>query len=573
MINLKVDSLRQLPKVNLNFLLRFGTIGFLAAVSQALIVPNASAGTALTTKETFSGKVNYTVTGGTLRSNSDLINACSLNSSSTAQLSDIPSNATVKKAYLYWGGSGSNVDNQVTLDGTSLTADQTYTDTYARTYNFFQGVKDVTNIVASKGNGNYQFNDLSVDNSQTYCKVSGVLSAWSLVVIYEDPSIDRNKLNTIELYEGFAASRNQSVNYTLDGIQVADNPVAKFSMLLWEGDEGLGGTNEFFKFNGNLLTDTLNPATFQFNSTINSANLSNTYGVDLDTFDVSSYVTSGDTSITGTISTNNDLVLQGAALVMVTDELANEGPSAQPDTITTDEDTAGTYNLITGNPENDNGKDSDPEGDALTVTKFNANGTEYVFDASTTSHQVTMSSGAILTVKSNGDITYDPNGKFEALNAGESPSTADQFTYTVADSENATSTATATVNVNGVDDDPVAQDDTADTDEDTAVDIDVLANDTDPNGDALTVTKINNVPLLLGTPVVLTGENSTGASISLNTDGTINYDPSQSAVLNLLNEGQSKPETFTYTVSDSKGNTGEGSVTVRVDGITDSFAD
>ena len=532
MTKLNSNNFLQNCKPNLNLVLKILGVSLLAG-GQTFIASNATAGTALTTKETFSGKVNYAVTGGTLRSNPDSIDACSLQSTSTAQLSGIPSGATVKKAYLYWSGSGSTVDDRVTLDNASIIADRNYTDNYSTpkyTYsrsrgrwvrdgdynlNFFQGVKDVTNQVTNKGNGNYEFKNLNVDNTGDQCALQGTLSAWSLIVIYEDPSIPRDRLNTIKMYEGFKVSRNESVNYTLDGIKVAENPVAKFSMLLWEGDESLGGDNEFFKFNTNILSDDYNPSNNQFNSSINTLRSTSTYGIDLDTFDVSDYVREGDTSITGTISTNNDLVLQGAALVMVTDELANESPSAQPDTITTDEDNSTTYNLIAGDPDRDNaGRDSDPEGDTLYVTKFNLNGTEYTLDTTTSSRTVTMLSGAELTVNRNGDIEYDPNGQFEALNAGESASTPDRFSYTVADYEGSTSTATATVNVNGAADDPVAQDDTATTDEDTAVDINVLANDTDPNGSTLRVTKINNVPLSLDTPVLLTGDESTGASIS-----------------------------------------------------------
>ncbi|MBW4535377.1 MAG: hypothetical protein KME09_15685 [Pleurocapsa minor HA4230-MV1] len=570
-----------LKKLNSTTLLGVLTASFLAA-SQAFIASSASAGTPLSAKETFSGKVNYTVTGGTLRSNPDSINPCSLNSTSTAQLSGIPSNATVKKAYLYWGGSGSTVDRTVTLDGTSLTADQTYTDTYS-TYSFFQGVKDVTSAVANKRNGSYQFKDLSVNTSSTYCGSSAVLSAWSLIVIYEDPSIPRDKLNTIKLYEGFKASRNESVNYTLGGIQVANNPVAKFTMLLWEGDASLGGVNEKLGFNNNTLIDLLNPITNQFNSSINTLGLSTTYGVDLDTFNVSSYVTPGQTSVTGTVSTNDDLVLQSAALIMVTDTLANESPSAQPDTITTDEDTTGTYNLIRGNPANNNGRDTDPEGDALTVTKFNVGGTEYTFDSSTTSRQVTMASGALLTVKSNGDIIYNPNGKFESLNPGQTGQNPEQFTYTVSDSKS-TSTATATVNINGVADDPVAVNDTATTDENTATSIFVLGNDSDPNTakENLTITKIGSSAISVGSPVTLplgaTVElilNPNSSEYSSKGKYILKYDPRPSASLNLLNNGQqaTPPQTFTYTVSDPESNTGQGTVTVTVNGITDTYSD
>ncbi|MCC0176581.1 hypothetical protein I4641_06265 [Waterburya agarophytonicola K14] len=283
----------------------------------------------LTGTKNFTGKINYTVTGGTLRSNPDDINACSLNSSSTASLSHLPSGATVQKAYLYWAGSGENIDSQITFDGTSLTADKTYTSSIFVSdpnygddeYYHFQGVKDVTNIIAQKGNGSYQFSDLAVDNTNNYsyyCDFQGVLSGWSLVVIYEDPTLENNKINTIKLYEGLKSSRNQTIDYTLNGIQVATDPIAKFSMLLWEGDSSLSGVNESFAFNGNTLSDTYNPLENQFNSSINTSQASNIYGVDFDTFDVSDYVNQGDTSVTGTISTGDDLVLQGAALVMVT---------------------------------------------------------------------------------------------------------------------------------------------------------------------------------------------------------------------------------------------------------------
>ena len=43
--------------------------------------------------------------------------------------------------------------------------------------------------------------------------------------------------------------------------------------------------------------------------------------------------------------------------------------------------------------------------------------------------------------------------------------------------------------------------------------------------------------------------------------------------LNLLNDGESFTEEFTYTVSDPEGNTDQGSATVTVTGITDTYAD
>lgn len=317
-------------RLNITQLLKLSSLALLV-ISPSLF-PSTAIAESLSSTESFTGKINYTVTGGTLRSNPDNIDACSLNTTSTAALSNLPNGVDIIKAYLYWSGSGASVDNQVDFAGSSLTADKTYTESFFlsdpvlgdNNYSFFQGVKDVTDIVRVTENGSYQFGGLTVENASAYCGLQGVLSAWSLVVIHEDPTVPINKMNTIKLYDGLEVSRNQTVNYTLSGITVASDPVAKFSMLVWEGDQSLGGTTESFAFNGSTLSDTYNPLENQFNSSINTNQALNTYGLDFDTFDVTSYVAAGDHSITGTITTGEDLILQGAALMMVTSTLFSD---------------------------------------------------------------------------------------------------------------------------------------------------------------------------------------------------------------------------------------------------------
>ncbi len=93
---------------------------------------------------------------------------------------------------------------------------------------------------------------------------------------------------------------------------------------------------------------------------------------------------------------------------------------------------------------------------------------------------------------------------------------------------------------------PDAVDDSATTDMDTPVTIDVLANDTDPDvGDILSVTS-------LGTP-------GAGAVVD-HGDGTVTYTP---------DVGATGPDSFTYTISD--GNGGEDTATVHVT-VTDPSA-
>ncbi|MCP4250945.1 MAG: DUF11 domain-containing protein, partial [bacterium] len=138
------------------------------------------------------GFIDYTVTGGTLRTGSNSSGPCNLAPNSTENLAGIPGGATVSAAYLYWAGSGNVVDDQVTLDGTPLTADRTFTGRFSRganDYDFFSGFKDVTAQVAAKGNGSYTFADLTVASTGRYCSSQAVLAGWSLFVIYQEASL------------------------------------------------------------------------------------------------------------------------------------------------------------------------------------------------------------------------------------------------------------------------------------------------------------------------------------------------------------------------------------------------
>jgi uncharacterized repeat protein (TIGR01451 family) len=78
------------------------------------------------------------------------------------------------------------------------------------------------------------------------------------------------------------------------------------------------GFNERFRFNGNTLTDGYNPANNQFNSTINTLPTSTSYGVDIDTFNISAYLAAGATSATTVYSSGQDMVLLNAEVLSVT---------------------------------------------------------------------------------------------------------------------------------------------------------------------------------------------------------------------------------------------------------------
>ena len=227
--------------------------------------------------------------------------------------------------------------------------------------------------------------------------------------------------------------------------------------------------------------------------------------------------------------------------------------SAVNDEISTDEDSSVTGNVLTNDI-----------GDSLVVT---------------TTGQQTLNSGALLNINSDGTFSYDPNSRFESLEVGNSKT--DKFSYTMRDGSNNVSSATVTVTINGAADAPVAEDDFFRIDEDTTRRIHVLRNDEDPNNsrDTLRVIEVNNTPLglnetyTLQSGAILTVKEVSNNNKAQNGDYTLEYDPTQSSSLNLLNDGDSETETFTYTVSDPDGNTDRGSVSITVEGITDTYAD
>ncbi len=281
------------------------------------VVASSTVDVPLTQVLRLAGFLDYTVTGGTLRTDPNTVDACSVAASDTASVAGIPATATVNAAYLYWAGSGAATDGTVTLDGVPRTADRTFEADFVlggTTYDFFGGFEDVTAQVAAKGNGAYTFAGLSVDNGGIYCAAQAVISGWALYVIYEDAALTGK---TLVLYDGFDLNRNSSSNYLLSGIFASGPPEAKTSILLWEGDDTLGGASERLLFNGVAQSDALNPVDNLYNGTINSLGSAIEYGADLDTFDVSGLVSVGDTLATVQVDTGPDLVLLNSVLLQV----------------------------------------------------------------------------------------------------------------------------------------------------------------------------------------------------------------------------------------------------------------
>lgn len=198
------------------------------------------------------------------------------------------------------------------------------------------------------------------------------------------------------------------------------------------------------------------------------------------------------------------------ATVTITVNAINDAPIAADDTITTDEDVAINIPVLNN--------DTDIDADMLSV------------------ESTTMPDNGSVVVNANGTITYTPDADFHG---------SDSFGYTIKDTSGQSSTATVNVAVNPTNDAPTASDEIATTNEDTSIDIAVLVNDADIDGDQLSIAEVTA---------------ASNGSVMINLNGTINYTPDSNF---------HGTDTFTYTINDGNGKTNSATVTVIVNPVND----
>jgi Bacterial Ig domain len=189
----------------------------------------------------------------------------------------------------------------------------------------------------------------------------------------------------------------------------------------------------------------------------------------------------------------------------VTVTILNNAPVAVNDSATTLSNAAVTVNVLTN--------DSDPENQAISITS-SSNPTNGTANCTATT------------------CTYTPNANFVG---------SDSFTYTISDGfgDNATATVSITVQNRA----PNAVSDSGSSLANTPITIDVLANDTDPEGQALNITGSSN------------GSNGT---VTCSSSGCT-YTPNANFV---------GTDSFTYTISDGNGGSATGTVTVVISAPT-----
>ncbi len=218
-------------------------------------------------------------------------------------------------------------------------------------------------------------------------------------------------------------------------------------------------------------------------------------------------------SSTATYTVDDDLgATSNTATITIT---VNAPPTAADDAGFTQLNTAITITVT------DNDTDADGSIDASTVD----------LDPDTAGQQTsfTVSGKGVYSVDASGAVTFTPNSDFFGISTR---------TYTVLDNDGGTSNqATISMEVNAP---PVAEDDSGNTDSNTAISIPVLVNDYDPDYDPIRMTTVN--PPANGT-------------VTFSPEGELIYTP---------NAGFTGTETFTYTIEDNRGGSDTGTITIMV---------
>jgi hypothetical protein len=199
-----------------------------------------------------------------------------------------------------------------------------------------------------------------------------------------------------------------------------------------------------------------------------------------------------------------------SATVTVTVTPVNDPPAPANDAAAVNEDASVTISVLAN--------DQDVDGDTLTVVG------------------VTNPTNGSALVNADSSVTYTPNGDFYGN---------DTFIYTVSDGNGGSADASVAVSVIAQDDAPVATNDIVTVDEDTPTVLDVLANDTDADGNTLTV---------------LSTTSPTNGSVAINPDNTITYTPAPNF---------NGSDSFAYVVIDDTGLTDSAGVSITVNPVND----
>ncbi|MCA9190076.1 MAG: cadherin-like domain-containing protein, partial [Planctomycetales bacterium] len=240
------------------------------------------------------------------------------------------------------------------------------------------------------------------------------------------------------------------------------------------------------------------------------------------------------------------------ATVSITVSGINDAPVAVDDSDSTTENTGITVDVLA----NDTDVDTD-DGPA----NFSLDSIDSVV-VSGLSIDPTLVTGTVSIVGN--QIQFTPGTDFDELDDLDVATVT--IDYTMSDDLGATDTGQLVITVNGLNDAPIAVDDMFGTSENTPLTVDVLANDTDVDGDDspanFSLDSIDSI-VVAG---LTTGASLVAGSVVINA-GQIDFDPATD--FDELREGATATVTVGYTMSDDQGATSSATLTITVTGVND----
>ncbi len=159
-------------------------------------------------------------------------------------------------------------------------------------------------------------------------------------------------------------------------------------------------------------------------------------------------------------------------------------------------------------------------------------------DDSFTANSVVGTIGTF-SIDAAGAWSFTANSAFDELNSGDSYT--ETFNVTSADG----TASSVTITINGTNDAATVVDDSVSGNEDTAVVDNILSNDSDVDGDALTASAVSG---------------PSNGSLTLNADGSFSYTP---------NANWNGTDSFTYTANDGALDSNVATVTITVNPVND----
>ncbi|MCJ8328470.1 MAG: VCBS domain-containing protein, partial [Lentisphaeria bacterium] len=548
--------------------------------------------------------VTFNSAAGLLANDSDPDDTLTVKASSVGTFADDYGTFTITSSGAW---SYSLDDNNATVDALTGTAD-TLTETFAYVITDGSGGKDTANIIitiAGTDDPPVAVDDTAGITEQTGTATTSVAFTSTVGLLANDSDPDDSLSVTTtgtftDSYGTFTITSAGAWSYSLDDNNAtvdaltgtADTLTETFAYVITDGSGGKDTANIIITIAGTddppvAVDDTAGITELADNTAINSISMTTATGLlanDSDPDDTLTVTSTGTfTGDYGTLFVNadgsysyrlintNTLVnalntgetLTDAFAYTITDGATtdvanvtiiingvNDSPTAVDDTATVTElvDSIASNSISMTTATGLLANDIDPE-DNLSVTSTGTFTGDY----------------GTLSVNSDGSYSYsldNTNTLVNALDAGENLS--DTFTYTITDGA-ISDTAQVKIIINGVNDSPVAVGDsssvtelkdttTGNTATGTAT---LIANDSDPEGDAMTVTTTGTM---------------TGTYGDLSIDGAGNYSYSldnSNSTVNALDTGDAVTETFTYVLSDGNGNTDSATITITINGADD----